>query len=388
MPTMSQWTFQNAASARGAILIQAGIAIFVLMGLTAFVIDYGVLWLSRRQAQNAADAGALAGAVARAFDETANPPSGGGPAEKSAKLAAQANNVWGDAPVANVTWACPSFAAGGRCVQVDVFQDGTNGSKPLPVFFAHAFSGVTSQGVKATASAIVETANASNTLRPWMIPDRFSGPDWGPSHCGPPDRSFVRTDTYTAPTDTSPGTGYVAMGTTNEIGCELVLNWGDPRLALGRSNYYEVDLAGGVGAYMNNIVNGAGVTYKIGDQLQTLPPAQRFGSTLAGVTQLLNRDRAAYWNGTRVVNSCAPGCAPLSPRIVPIALFSPLEFFNANRSTGQFSLTIVNILGLFLTDVNGTGTVTGRIVTDQGELFAGSTVGDQSAFNVTPALIR
>src|SRR5687767_10703838 len=52
----------------GAILIQVAIASVVLIAFTSFVVDYGILWVSRREAQNAADAGAMAGAVALAFD--------------------------------------------------------------------------------------------------------------------------------------------------------------------------------------------------------------------------------------------------------------------------------------------------------------------------------
>ena len=45
---------------RGAVLIYVALVILVLMAFTTFVSDYGLLWVSRRQAQNAADAGALA----------------------------------------------------------------------------------------------------------------------------------------------------------------------------------------------------------------------------------------------------------------------------------------------------------------------------------------
>ena len=45
------------------------IQILVLTALSAFVLDYGLLWLGRRQAQNAADAGALAGSIALAKDD-------------------------------------------------------------------------------------------------------------------------------------------------------------------------------------------------------------------------------------------------------------------------------------------------------------------------------
>ena len=45
---------------RGAIIIQVAVALLGLTLLSAFVIDNGVRWASRGQAQNAADAGALA----------------------------------------------------------------------------------------------------------------------------------------------------------------------------------------------------------------------------------------------------------------------------------------------------------------------------------------
>ena len=48
---------------RGAITIHVAIALMALLVFSSFVIDYGFMWVSRRQAQNAADAGALAGAI-------------------------------------------------------------------------------------------------------------------------------------------------------------------------------------------------------------------------------------------------------------------------------------------------------------------------------------
>src|SRR5213083_2374446 len=59
---------------RGAILIQVAISILALTAFAAFVVDYGVLWVARGQAQNAADAGALAGAIAMSYDDTTYPP--------------------------------------------------------------------------------------------------------------------------------------------------------------------------------------------------------------------------------------------------------------------------------------------------------------------------
>ncbi len=71
------------ASERGSILVQVGVAMIVLIAFLAFVADYGLMWVSRRQAQNAADAGALAGAIALGYDNFAD-RSNTGPAKQSA----------------------------------------------------------------------------------------------------------------------------------------------------------------------------------------------------------------------------------------------------------------------------------------------------------------
>ena len=44
---------------RGAVLVHVAVTLVGLVAFSALTIDYGVLWTSRRQAQNAADAGAL-----------------------------------------------------------------------------------------------------------------------------------------------------------------------------------------------------------------------------------------------------------------------------------------------------------------------------------------
>src|SRR4051794_26772168 len=82
----------TTAQERGAITIHVAIALAALIAFSAFVVDYGVMWVSRRQAQNAADAGALAGAISTMVD-------GGGNA--TATLAAQTfaagNAIMGEA---------------------------------------------------------------------------------------------------------------------------------------------------------------------------------------------------------------------------------------------------------------------------------------------------
>src|SRR6185503_20591612 len=169
-------------SERGAVLIHVAIGIAVMIGFLTFVVDYGVMWVGRGQAQNAADAGALAGAVAMAFDAngwTDRTPTG--PARTAARQMAVTNWVMGQAP--NVVMAsdvyftgapadmCPADANGNTpCIRVDVYRNQARGN-PLPSIFGQAF-GIAPYGVRATATARVAIADSSNCMKPWAIPDK------------------------------------------------------------------------------------------------------------------------------------------------------------------------------------------------------------------------
>src|SRR5438045_5567211 len=102
--------------------------IFVGMGLMAFLsasilaVDVGMLMTARNQAQNAADAGALAGATALAFNSFAD-HSASGPAVTSAMNTAKANQVIGEAPdvtPADVTFLNDPLTGRDDIVQVQV----------------------------------------------------------------------------------------------------------------------------------------------------------------------------------------------------------------------------------------------------------------------------
>ncbi len=85
---------------RGAVLPLVAILIFVLLGFAAFAIDLGYLHVVKGELQNAADAGALAGA-ASLFDSDGNLDRGG--ATTAAQNATIANNSGGKAvPAPNV----------------------------------------------------------------------------------------------------------------------------------------------------------------------------------------------------------------------------------------------------------------------------------------------
>ena len=79
---------------RGAVLVHVALAMLALIAFSALAIDYGALLASRRQAQNSADAAALAGALSLAFDDPDDIPR----AQAGAAAAGVANQVWGAAP--------------------------------------------------------------------------------------------------------------------------------------------------------------------------------------------------------------------------------------------------------------------------------------------------
>src|SRR5438132_12656841 len=115
----------SLASERGAVLVQTAVAALVLVGFGTFVVDYGILWIGRHQAQNAADAGAMAGALARAYEDFDDPPDAGGVADRVGSQVATTNLVWGKSSpdtAAVTSFACPPEVGAGRCVRVNVYR--------------------------------------------------------------------------------------------------------------------------------------------------------------------------------------------------------------------------------------------------------------------------
>ncbi len=119
-------------SEQGAILIYVAVAILVLVGVTMWVVDYGVLLLARNQAQNSADAGALGGAIAMAYDDYADRTDTGA-AKLSAHALALANDVIAEDPIVDITTDVyfypddppkfPATCADDSCIRVDVYRN-------------------------------------------------------------------------------------------------------------------------------------------------------------------------------------------------------------------------------------------------------------------------
>src|SRR4029453_10656032 len=158
--------------------------VFIGLGFMAFLsasilaIDVGMLMTARSQAQNSADAGALAGATALGFDDF-NDRSATGPAVTNAIDAATKNQVMrnpktGEGNV-SVTPNDVEFlndpAGEPTRVKVTVYPTAARGN-PVSTLIARYF-GVSNVGIGATATAEVSPANAMTCVKPFTIPDKW-----------------------------------------------------------------------------------------------------------------------------------------------------------------------------------------------------------------------
>ncbi|HEV8396589.1 MAG TPA: pilus assembly protein TadG-related protein [Vicinamibacterales bacterium] len=401
---------RRATSERGAILIQVGVAILVLSAFAMFIVDYGVLWVSRHQAQNSADAGALAGATALARDSFTN-HADNGPAKQAAHSFAVANTVWGDAPDVQMATDIrfysdapadfPAMCSNNDCVRVDVYRNQARGNA-LPTFFG-GLVGVMDQGVRATAIAQAAAANASNCLKPWAVLDKWnesSGP-WTPA--ADYDPVTVPKDTYQAPNGNDPGTSYTLA---KDLGLKLSLKVGDPqdsKATFGAGWFAPVDL-GGVGGnvYRDNISGCADGTYAVGGTL-SVENGNMIGPTDQGVKDLVALDKNAKWDAVnkKVINSCIgppytcsePGYT-VSPRVVALPIVDTQMAWDAvhpkvkPQGAGNMDVKIVAILGFFVEGMSGNDVV-GYLATKPDLLVSnGGSVSPSAAFLTAIRLVR
>jgi hypothetical protein len=369
----------RAADERGAILVHVVVALMMLIALSAFAIDFGLFWLARAEAQNSADAGAMAGAVALNYDGPIDTSDTGSP-KQSALKATQINKVIDQPPAVDVAndikfLDCPDGTPSPACIRVDVYRDNAHGN-PLPTWIGNLV-GLTSQDTKATATAEAASGNATNCLRPWMIPDKWK-------EVTAPATTYNGSDVYIPP-DPKTGLGGTGYTVAKDYGTVVTLKEGNPQQAISPGDYYPIDLTDSNGGddYRTNIGTCRNQISAIGDKLWT-EPGNMVGPTKQGVGDLVAEDPGASWNGKAVVGSAYA----VSPRIVPVAMFSPAEFASLDRSSGKFQLTIVNILGFFVQSVSGGGDVTGVLISLPGDLVAGGKVGPGASFLKITLLVR
>src|SRR5262245_53531624 len=166
---------------RGMSVIFVGLSFMAVRTATMLAIDGGMLMTARSQAQNSADAGALAGATAMVFNDF-NDRTATGPIVTSALNAAKANQVIGQAPSvlpADVTFPIDPLTGQSDLVEVTVYRT-TDRSNPVATLIAQLF-GVPTANIRARARAGAFPAGAEQCVLPFTIPDK-----WIENQCGTP----------------------------------------------------------------------------------------------------------------------------------------------------------------------------------------------------------
>ncbi len=395
-------------SERGAILVHVAVALLGLIGFSTFVVDYGVLWTARRQAQNAADSAAMAAAVSLGFVDATNQAL----ARSAALNAAAVNPIWGAAPditAADITFpVCPVGAPGAgtnTCVRVDVFRNQRAGGNPLPMIFG-SLVGVADQGVRATATAEVIYGNATNCVKPFAIPDKWiemQTPAWDPN-----DRFqryvqngnnrgalLANPDVYVAPSTGNNGSGF---DVTANYGLELTIKDGNPNQAIQPGWYYPVvinPLEGpGGNNYRENIASCDPTVIDVGDVL-TMEPGNMIGPTVQGIEALIALDRDARWGALPdapgeygVVGGCMASGTPcaLSPRVVAVPVFNP-DIWDSGPSNGRSTVTVTRVVGMFIDRMSGNDVI-GRLMPYPSAPYGGTGGVPGAAFVVSVILVR
>lgn len=346
---------------RGFSLIFVAIGLVGFLACTTLAIDVGMFMTARSQAQNAADAGALAGATALAVNSfTDRSPSG--PAVQNAIGVASANQVMsGVVSVQPDDVTFPNDPAGQpNWIRVQVFRSAARGN-PVATLMGRFF-GVQTANVAANATAEAAPANAVSHAAPFMIPDRWlekQDPVWNPltstfemfdNHGNP----LPNPDVY-VPADQPGYTGYNAL---RDAGTELMIRAGTGN-NIEPTNYFSWKVGEGVGAdwYRDGVVNGVDTVMHWGDPL-IQEPGNMSGPTTQGVDELILKDSGASWDtGCNCVKGSAFGT---SPRVVAIPLYDP-EYYARGKATGRTAdFKVANWLGFFVEGRQGNN-IYGRI---------------------------
>jgi Flp pilus assembly protein TadG len=366
-----------AREEKGFSLVFVGLGLMGFLAASMLAIDVGMLMTARSQAQNSADAGALAGATSLAFDSwTDRTPTG--PAVTSAISGSQANNVMGGtvsigAP--DVEFPLDPVSGDANRVLVTVRRTAGRGN-PVSTLVARYF-GISTADITATATAEAAAANAMTCVKPFTIPDKWiehQTPPWDSSDTFDrykkqggnvnviPNADVYQPQYLDIPTNHVPNPNYSGYNSEANRGAQLVLR-ASTGTNIQPSFFFSLAMTGDTGGddYRWNIGNCNHSIYHVGDPL-VQEPGDKAGPTVQGIADLIARDPGAYWDTSS--NSVKGTAFPerKSPRIFPIPLYDP-DYYDYGHQTGRVaSLVTANWIGYFVERIQGSSDIYGRII--------------------------
>ena len=376
--------FQNRLrDERGMTLVMVATGMVAFLSATMLAVDVGMMMVARTEAQSAADAGALAGAVALGFDDY-DDRSETGPAVQNAIAAGSAVENGVINAQASVLPEDVSFPAINQ-VRVRVQRSSVRGN-PLTTFFAPIF-GVDTVNIGAEATAEVSPANAMTCVKPFTIPDKWierQTPPWDPTDTfnlyDNKGKPLADPDVY-IPLGQPGYTGYNA---NTDRGALVTLKAGQGS-QITPSFYFPYSIGGVSGAneYEWNIAN-CNTTVMDFDDLMMAEPGNMSGPTRSGIEALIAKDSLARWDtyDTKVVSSMHP-----SPRVVAIPLFDPVYYETGKQNGRNADLKVVNYLGFFIEEMQGNDVV-GRVTPVSGILSGNGGPAPTGTFPIAIVLVK
>jgi hypothetical protein len=345
---------RRLADETGMSMVFVSVGFMAFFAATTLAIDVGLFMTARTQAQNAADAGALAGATAFVYNDF-DDRSSSGPAVQSAIHTALTNKVVGGDVVIEPADVTFPIGSGGQFDRVQVWVH----KNSIPTLVGDIFN-VASFDIAATATAEAAPANAMTCVKPFTIPDKWEehqDPKWTI------DSTFHRYDKKGAVVPNAdvyiPPSATHKTWTQDDAGTYFVLRAGTGN-NIFPTMYYSWKMPGDIGAdFYNENIKGCNPTSIPMNINMTQEPGAMEGPTVAGLKELVARDPYAKWDtvNKRVIDSQFGQ----SPRVFPIPLYDPDKYESGKMNGRDATLISRNWLGFFIEGFNGNEAY-GRIV--------------------------
>jgi len=367
--------------------------VFMLLGMGALSIDYGMVKTAKAEAQRAADAGALAGASV--FLELAK-------TDLSVTSLAQARAT--EFATKN---EIRRAAVGPEEVDVAVVPADENVTVTvtragIETWFARLF-GINSVGITARATARAAPAGKTPCVKPFALPDLWdeqqrAAPGKGDKTTGDTDGDHIwdPEETWTfnpAPAtnpDGQPGDTYAPYDPVSEgseaqtgygstfrdpAGCTsstcardrgrtMTIKAQSPKTALGPGFFYLLRLQDSKGGddIRDNVTGCAPGVFST-DSTYRIEDGDKKGPVSQGITEVIDSDPHAEWDP--YANGGLGGVSGWdqsqygsdwrgSPRVIKVGVFDPNQIANV-QGGGNLTLTFNNIALLFLEGLTGEG---------------------------------
>lgn len=320
---------------KGAIMIMVAVSIVVIFGFCILCLDLPMTMLVKSQLQNAADAAALAGALAYAHsngDEAA--------AIAEAIQIASLNNAVRDrlSPVV-ITPDDISFP-GNNQVHVRTHRTRATGD-PISMHFLKIVDPASDNigEMTATATAQVFTIEQTYCVQPWAFPDSF----YDANSNGVFDNAFDRYDASTSFQSPRDVGHQITLNMINPSGSKWVQKWVYPfdfyylQSCTWDSHWFDCI------PHMYNVALGDSLIF-----INDPPPTQMSQMAYTKLHQLLAQDPNAYWdNATKTIMGSN---FMESPRIIKVPLLNP-TLGNLSNNNPRGIGVVKKFAALFLTQV-------------------------------------